>query len=38
MELFGRAAWWLPRWLGWLPHLDLDGPVDRPAQAERATY
>ena len=37
MELFGRRAWWLPGWLGWLPRLDVDGvapdPVDRDATA-----
>jgi putative drug exporter of the RND superfamily len=39
MELMGDANWWLPRWLQWLPHLDLEGasepetlppPVDEP--------
>jgi len=27
MEIFGKAAWWLPRWLDWLPHLDVEGTV-----------
>jgi hypothetical protein len=30
-------AWWLPRWLRWLPHLDLEGsdvPVRSPGQVE----
>lgn len=35
MELFGRAAWWFPRWLGWLPRVDVEGPpvptADPPA-------
>ena len=40
MELFGKRAWWLPRWLEWLPRLDVDGvapePIhkDAPADAE----
>jgi RND superfamily putative drug exporter len=21
----GKAAWWLPSWLRWLPSLDLEG-------------
>jgi RND superfamily putative drug exporter len=25
MEIFGRRAWWFPRWLGWLPSLDVEG-------------
>ncbi|GAB3547637.1 RND superfamily putative drug exporter [Actinopolyspora lacussalsi] len=25
LALLGRAAWWLPRWLGWLPALDVEG-------------
>ncbi len=25
MTLFGRRAWWLPRWLQWLPDLDVEG-------------
>jgi len=25
MEVLGRAAWWFPGWLGWLPHLDVEG-------------
>ena len=26
MELFGKAAWWFPKWLEWLPRLDVEGP------------
>jgi RND superfamily putative drug exporter len=29
MELLGKAAWWFPRWLEWLPKLDVEGPADR---------
>lgn len=25
MSLLGRHAWWFPRWLSWLPHLDVEG-------------
>jgi RND superfamily putative drug exporter len=25
LALLGRAAWWLPRWLRWLPVLDVEG-------------
>ena len=24
MELLGDRNWWLPRWLGWLPHLEVE--------------
>ncbi|TDD84083.1 MMPL family transporter [Actinomadura rubrisoli] len=34
MSLLGRANWYLPRWLGWLPRLSHDpGPVPPPAPA-----
>ncbi len=25
LSLLGRGAWWLPRWLRWLPVLDVEG-------------
>ncbi|WP_328294726.1 MMPL family transporter [Kineococcus sp. NBC_00420] len=25
LSLLGRAAWWMPRWLRWLPTLDVEG-------------
>jgi RND superfamily putative drug exporter len=25
MELFGKANWWLPKWLNWLPKVHIDG-------------
>ncbi|GAA2575186.1 MMPL family transporter [Winogradskya consettensis] len=32
MTLFGRAAWWLPRWLNRvLPHLDIEGSQLAPS-------
>ena len=34
LSLLGRAAWWLPRWLQWLPHLDVEG---RALEADRDT-
>jgi RND superfamily putative drug exporter len=30
MGLLGKAAWWFPRWLEWLPRLDVEGPSDPP--------
>ncbi|MGW8379095.1 MMPL family transporter [Streptomyces sp. ODS28] len=36
MSLLGKAAWWLPRWLGRaLPNLDIEGEsLQRPASAQ----
>src|SRR4051794_28970089 len=38
LALMGRAAWWLPRWLHWLPVLDVEGAAlekaSRPAADE----
>ena len=32
LALIGDRAWWLPRWLGWLPHLDVEGTaLEQPA-------
>ena len=31
MELLGDANWWFPSWLGWLPHLSVEGPPLPPA-------
>jgi hypothetical protein len=38
LTLFGRAVWWLPRWLSkLLPHVDIEGdsepPTPEPAAA-----
>jgi RND superfamily putative drug exporter len=31
LALLGGKAWWLPRWLGWLPKLDVEGlALERP--------
>jgi RND superfamily putative drug exporter len=35
LSLMGRAAWWLPRWLRWLPTLDVEGAALERAE-ERA--
>ena len=38
LVLFGRAAWWLPRWLDRiLPHISIEGeaqPTPKEADAE----
>ena len=39
MALLGERSWWLPRWLRWLPELDVEGTaiereVPAPAAAE----
>jgi RND superfamily putative drug exporter len=40
LAIMGRAAWWFPRWLGWLPVLDVEGTAlaarRRPAEATAA--
>jgi RND superfamily putative drug exporter len=28
MRLLGEWNWWLPRWLGWLPHVTIEAEVD----------
>ncbi|MBU6330675.1 MAG: MMPL family transporter, partial [Acidobacteria bacterium] len=33
MELLGGRAWWFPRWLGWLPRLDIEGPPEPTGDA-----
>jgi RND superfamily putative drug exporter len=25
LALLGERTWYLPRWLGWLPHLEIEG-------------
>jgi RND superfamily putative drug exporter len=37
LSLIGRAAWWLPSWLRWLPALDVEGAaLERRAPASPA--
>jgi hypothetical protein len=34
LTLFGRAVWWLPRWLSkLLPHVDIEGAPEPPTPA-----
>ncbi|HEX5824852.1 MAG TPA: MMPL family transporter [Candidatus Limnocylindrales bacterium] len=35
MRLLGDWNWWLPRWLGWLPHVTIEG-IEAPAPSEPA--
>jgi uncharacterized membrane protein YdfJ with MMPL/SSD domain len=30
MRLLGDWNWWLPGWLGWLPHVTIEGETDEP--------
>ena len=30
MRLLGEWNWWLPRWLGWLPHVTIEGEAEEP--------
>ena len=32
MRLLGDWNWWLPGWLGWLPHVTIEGEVDEPGE------
>ena len=32
MTLLGDWNWWLPRWLGWLPHVTIEGGGSREAE------
>jgi RND superfamily putative drug exporter len=37
MTLLGDWNWWLPRWMGWLPHLTIEAPSGEPeVEAEPA--
>jgi putative drug exporter of the RND superfamily len=33
MTLLGDWNWWLPRWLGWLPNVTIEGPSAEPEAA-----
>jgi RND superfamily putative drug exporter len=33
MTLLGDWNWWLPRWLGWLPHVTIEGTSAEPEVA-----
>jgi RND superfamily putative drug exporter len=36
MEILGDANWWFPKWLEWLPRLDID-TAERPRGAPSLT-
>ncbi len=37
LALLGERAWWLPRWLGWLPVLDVEGAaLEHPSAGVRS--
>jgi RND superfamily putative drug exporter len=36
LTLLGERAWWLPRWLRWLPQLDVEGAALEKATPARA--
>jgi RND superfamily putative drug exporter len=36
LALLGERTWYLPRWLGWLPHLDIDSPSRIPQERNPA--
>ena len=33
MEILGDANWWFPKWLGWLPRLDIDSAAEETPSA-----
>ncbi len=35
MTLLGDWNWWLPRWLGWLPHVTIEGTSGEPEEGAR---
>jgi uncharacterized membrane protein YdfJ with MMPL/SSD domain len=35
MTLLGDWNWWLPRWLGWLPHVTIEAESSEPELVER---
>jgi uncharacterized membrane protein YdfJ with MMPL/SSD domain len=37
MRLLGDRNWWLPSWLGWLPHVTIEGEADEPEAIPAAT-
>ena len=36
MELLGKRAWWFPKWLEWLPHVNIEGPPELASSAAAA--
>ena len=37
LAILGDGAWYLPRWLGWLPRLTIEGPGASPASRAPAS-
>ena len=37
MELLGDRNWYLPRWLDWLPHLNVEGEAEPPPPVTKPT-
>ena len=37
MQLLGTWNWYLPGWLQWLPHMEVEGPHTRPVGSEPAS-
>lgn len=37
MELLGKANWWFPKWLQWLPKLHVEGDPEEPVKKSRQT-
>jgi putative drug exporter of the RND superfamily len=36
MQLLGERNWYLPGWLKWLPHFDVEGQADQPSDSVAA--
>jgi uncharacterized membrane protein YdfJ with MMPL/SSD domain len=36
MTLLGDRNWYLPRWLAWIPRLQLEAAAPRPAAGQQA--
>jgi putative drug exporter of the RND superfamily len=34
LGLLDRGSWYLPRWLEWLPHVEVERPVSAPPVAD----
>jgi RND superfamily putative drug exporter len=34
LTLLDKRSWYLPRWLEWIPHVEVEGPVEQPAGAD----
>ena len=37
MEMLGNRNWYLPRWLEWLPHLNVEGGAQKPSPVTKPT-